>query len=91
MFWIVTLAAAAVVASIARHAMQDHRDAEQQRRDALDEIDSRPRASRALLASPEKERAREVQRDGAPGVAMPRESQGPVPGAASHEERARTR
>jgi hypothetical protein len=89
MFWIVTLAAAAVVASIARHAIQDHRDAEQQRRDALDEIDGRPRAARALLASPEKERAREVQRDGAPGVALPRDAAGPLP--AAHEDRARTR
>ena len=45
MFWIAALAAVALIGSIARHAWQDHRDAELQRRDALDDI-ARPRSGR---------------------------------------------
>jgi hypothetical protein len=45
MFWLAALAAAAIIGSIARNAWQDHRDAELQRRDALDDI-ARPRSWR---------------------------------------------
>ena len=71
MFWIVALAAAAVVASIARHALQDHRDAELQRREALEEIGRSPRAPRALLGAPERELGREVGREATPGSVPP--------------------
>lgn len=57
MLWIVALAAAAVVGSIARHAWQDHRDAELQRRDALDDV-ARPRTWRKQRALPTGERLR---------------------------------
>ena len=96
MIWIVllTAASAAVVANLARHAIQDHRDAELQRREALEDL-TRLREPRRALSAPaaastppaDRERSRDVQREGTPGVALPREVTGPT----SHEDRARTR
>ena len=73
MFWIAAVAAVALISSIARHAWQDHRDAELQRRDALDDI-GRPRSwrkqrtlatgERLLLGSgSESEQSRDVEPD----------------------------
>ena len=73
MFWIAALAAVALIGSIARHAWQDHRDAELQRRDALDDI-ARPRGGRKqrtlatgerlrLGSGSESEQARDVGHD----------------------------
>ena len=72
MFWIAALAAVALIGSIARHAWQDHHDAELQRRDALDDI-SRPSgrkqrsisgtAQRLLPATADAERGREPGHD----------------------------
>ena len=91
MLWIVVLtaAAAALVANIARHAIQDHRDAELQRREALEDL-TRLREPRRALSAPAaaavRERSRDVQREGTPGVSLPRDVTGPT----SHEDRSRT-
>lgn len=90
MLWIVALtaASAAVVFSVARHALQDHRDAEQQRREALADLTRLREPRRALSApAPDRERSRDVLREGTPGLSLPRDLAGP----ASHEDRARTR
>ena len=57
MFWIAALAAAAIIGSIARIAWQDHRDAELQRSDALDDV-AKPRSWRKQRALPSAERLR---------------------------------
>ena len=57
MFWIAAIAAVALIGSIARNAWQDHRDAELQRRDALDDI-AQPRSWRKQRALPSAERLR---------------------------------
>ena len=91
MIWIALLsvAAAAVVANLARHAIQDHRDAELQRREALEDL-TRLREPRRALSAPaapaDRERSLDLQRDGAPSVSLPRD----VTGRTSHEGRART-
>ena len=86
MFWIVALAAVAIAASVIRHAVQDHRDAEIQRREALEDL-AHARAPRPAAPVSDRERTRDVQREDMPGVALPRDVTGPTP----HEERARTR
>jgi hypothetical protein len=82
MFWIVALAAAAVIGSIARHTWQDHRDAELQRRDALDDI-AQPRSGRKQRALPGGERLRlgpspETERPLDPGQDRPAAAPRPV-------------
>jgi len=86
MFWIVALAAVAIAASVVRHAMQDHRDAEIQRREALEDL-AHPRTPRPSVPVSDRERSRDVQRDDILGLTLPRDVAGPT----SHEDRARTR
>jgi hypothetical protein len=74
MFWIAALAAAAIIGSIARNAWQDHRDAELQRRDALDDI-SGPRGGRTQRTLATGERLRL----GAAGEAVQRPVAAPRP------------
>jgi len=67
MFWIAALAAAAIIGSIARTAWQDHRDAELQRSDALEDA-ARPRGWRKQQSLPSAERLRLGAGSGAEGL-----------------------
>jgi len=99
MFWIVALAAVAIAASVIRHAMQDHRDAEVQRREALEDIDLTARRAATAIAETagpaappsDLELPRPVQRDGqrdrAAGMTRPVDAHDPN---AAQRNRART-
>ena len=97
MFWIVALAAFAIAATVVRHAVQDHRDAELQRQDALADIDrgatrSAPVAEPGPVATADLELPRAVQRDGqrnrTAGLSLPPDAHDPT---APQGDRARTR
>ena len=78
MFWIVALATIIIAVTVVRHAMQDHRDAEVQRRDALADIERDWTPAAGGAARGDVEMAREVERDvaGTSGVSIPPAARG---------------
>ena len=91
MLWIVALATVAIAATLVRHAVQDHRDAEVQRRDALADIERHREwlaSSSPGAAKGDVELTREVERD-VPGVAIPSGAHGPT--NPQSDDRAHTR